>query len=479
MLYSVVALIYFTQSMALLLRGAGAAISGATGGELPMKRSVIALSITFATYVMAGGLVSAAFTDVLQGVMIIVLSLMLIPAGLAVVGGISGLHEQLPAAMFSITAPTGMNEGDPWFVLAMSALGLTGIVAQPHVMAATASGRAETEARVGMTYGNFIKRLLTIAWAFTGLIAVVAFPGVVSGHAMGSEELMHASETLFGRAIQEFLGDGWRGLMIACLVAGVTSAETFMVVGSAIFTRNFYIHAVPRKSDRHYLWVGRTASAAMLTLSILMAFYAGSVTQLLIWSVQVVGLLGGPFWLGVFWRRANTPGVWASFVGTLLVWGAMSADAGSLPDIYPLQWASVGFTAAGEALHLRGMSKPTEILITLLTEFGLLILVSLLTRPHAARQLDPFFARLLTPVGKESQVQWTDAPANLPESATLGMDGVTLDYRKSSAYAYQGLQRLGIEVPRMTWFDWGGFALAWFFVGALLALMLFLTGFGA
>jgi Na+/proline symporter len=123
---------------------------------------------------------------------------------------------------------------------------------------------------------------LTIAWAFTGLIAVVAFPEIIAGHAVGSEDLKQASETLFGRAIQEFLGDGWRGLMIACLVAGVTSAETFMVVGSAIFTRNFYIHAVPRQTDRHYLWVGRIASAAMLALGILLAFHAGSVTQLLL-----------------------------------------------------------------------------------------------------------------------------------------------------------------------------------------------------
>jgi Na+/proline symporter len=478
MLYSVVALVYFTQSMALLLRGAGAAISGATGGAVPMERSVVVLSVLFATYVMAGGLVSAVFTDVLQGIMIVALSVMLVPAGLALVGGISGLHEQLPAAMFSITAPTGMNEGDPWFVLAMSALGLTGILAQPHVMAATASGRAETEARVGMTYGNFIKRLLTIAWAFTGLIALVAFPEILSPHAAGSEELKQASETLFGRAIQEFLPDGWRGLMIACLVAGVTSAETFMVVGSAIFTRNFYVHAVPRRTDRHYLWVGRVAAVAMLGASILMAFYAASVTGLLVASVQVVGLLGGPLWLGVVWRRSNAAGVWASFVGTLLVWGAMSLDPAGLPNSWPLQTMATWLAAAGDALHIRGVSKPVEILMTLSTEFGLLILVSLLTRPHAASRLDPFYARLLTPVGKEREVEWTDAPANLPESATLGMDGVKLDYRKSSAYAYRGLQRLGIELPRMTWFDWGGFVLAWILVAALLVLIVFLAGLG-
>ena len=181
---------------------------------------------------------------------------MLVPAGLEMVGGLAGLHEQLQPAMFAMTAAAGMDEGDPWFVLAMSALGLAGVVVQPHVMTATASGRAETDARVGMTYGNFIKRLLTIAWAFTGLIAVAAFPDVVAGHAPGSEELKHASETLFGRAIQKFLGDGWRGLMIACLVAGVTSAETFMVVRLGHFHAQF-LHPRGPRPQRSALLVGR------------------------------------------------------------------------------------------------------------------------------------------------------------------------------------------------------------------------------
>ena len=78
---------------------------------------------------------------------------------------------------------------------------------------------------------------------------------------------------LFGQAIQHFLGDGWRGLMVACLIAGVTSAETFMVGGSALFTRNFYAHALPNRSHTHYLWVGRAAAGGLLALGILLAFY--------------------------------------------------------------------------------------------------------------------------------------------------------------------------------------------------------------
>ena len=70
----------------------------------------------------------------------------------------------------------------------MSILGLVGVVVQPHVMTATGSGKTETEARVGMVYGNFIKRLLTIAWAFTGLIAVAAFPRETGGAGSGRQQ---------------------------------------------------------------------------------------------------------------------------------------------------------------------------------------------------------------------------------------------------------------------------------------------------
>ncbi len=181
MLYALVALFYFALSIALLLRGAGAAISGATGGAIPTHASVIALSVLFSTYVMAGGLVAAAYTDFLQGLLIIALSVLLVPAGLNVVGGLPGLREKLAPAFFGITAPRGAPEGDPWFVITMSILGLVGVVVQPHVMTATGSGKTETEARVGMVYGNFIKRLLTIAWAFTGLIALAAFPANFRG----------------------------------------------------------------------------------------------------------------------------------------------------------------------------------------------------------------------------------------------------------------------------------------------------------
>jgi Na+/proline symporter len=468
--YSLVALTYVVLSIALLLRGAGAAIAGATGGAVPTHESVIALSILFSTYVMAGGLMAAAYTDALQGVMIIVLSVLLVPAGLNVIGGMSGLHEQLGPAMLTITAPAGSKEGDAWFVAAMSLLGLVGIVAQPHVMTSNGSGKTETEARVGMCYGNFIKRLLTIAWAFTGLIAIVMFPDVLSEMSPASEAAKHASETLFGRAVQALLGDGWRGLMIACIVAGVTSAETIMIVGSGLVTRNFYIHFVQDSTPHQLVWVGRIASAALLVAGILAALFAKSVTELLTASIQVIGLLGPPLWLGLLWRRANPAGAWGSILAGIVVWGltAMRLEyVAGIPGIESL------------VQRAEGLSKPEQILLMLITQFGALVIVSLATRPQPAELLDPFFARLLTPVGRDVEFASASPPGLYADDATLGLGDIFLDYDKASVLAYPGLRRLGIEIPRLTLFDWGGFVLAWGMVAGLIALLAWLAQLGS
>ncbi|MFN0053409.1 MAG: sodium:solute symporter [Planctomycetales bacterium] len=470
LVYSVVALTYLILGIAMLLRGAGAAISGATGGEVPTETSVIFLSILFSTYIMAGGLMAAAYTDFLQGVMIIVLSFLLVPAGLNVIGGMAALHTTLDPGMLDVAAPAGAKEGNPLFIVAMSLLGLVGIVAQPHVMTSTGSGKTETEARVGMCYGNFIKRLLTIAWALTGLIAIVVFPEVFEGLDRTGPEAREASEKLFGRAIQTLLGDGWRGLMIACIVAGVTSAETIMVVGSGLMTRNFYAHLVRQPTPRALLWAGRGSAALMLVAGIVAANVAESVTQLYTASIQVIALMGPAVWLGVTWRRANPAGAWASVIAGLLVWGSTALPlrlVECLPSVVPLLEAA------------RGLSDAERILLMLTAQFGALIGVSLCTRAQPDSLLNPFFARLLTPVGREAEFALPGAPTEHAAEATLGLHGAGLDYTRVADMASPRWRRLGFDIPRMTLFDIGGFIAAWCMVLGLIGLLMWLARLGA
>ena len=52
---------------------------------------VVAMTVMFILYSFVGGLIAAAWTDLFQGVLIIVLSFMLIPLGMTAVGGMDGI----------------------------------------------------------------------------------------------------------------------------------------------------------------------------------------------------------------------------------------------------------------------------------------------------------------------------------------------------------------------------------------------------
>ncbi len=64
-----------------------------------------------------------------------------------------------------------------------------------------------------------------------------------------------------------------------------------------------------------------------------------------------------------------------------------------------------------------------------------------------------------------------------PLQSVSGTCGSTT--RKSSRFAYRRLQELGLEIPRLSWFDWGGFLAAWLLVGGLIGLLIWLAGLGS
>ena len=132
-----------------------------------MNEIVVAMTVMFILYSFVGGLVAAAWTDLFQGVLIIVLSFMLIPLGWEVVGGLDGMKASLEPFRFSLSTPSGIG---PWVIAMLTVNGLVGIMAQPHMLATVGTGRDERTCRVGMLFGNFVKRVCTVGWALVGLI---------------------------------------------------------------------------------------------------------------------------------------------------------------------------------------------------------------------------------------------------------------------------------------------------------------------
>jgi Na+/proline symporter len=368
--YTVFALIFFTINMASMLKGAAKVISQAVGGHVPVNEIVVAMTLVFVLYSFIGGLVAAAWTDFLQGFLIIALSFMLIPLGWSEVGGMTGMRQSLGANMFSLSTPQGIGA---WFIFMLTLNGLIGIVAQPHLMATVGTGKDEYSCRVGFLYGTFVKRFCTVGWAMVGLMVAALVAKGAGG--MGA---LRDPEEAFGYACRHFLFTGGVGLLIASvLAANMAGCSAFMVDSGALFTRNFYRkYLVKLKQDAHYLWVGRISGLAITLGAVVYAlFFVKRVLYSFLLTETMATFVGVSVLGGVFWRRGTR-------------WGAISSIA-------------VAMCANFSLYHFRNQRfdhwDPNVFLGALASGVVTYIVVSLLTPREPATSLDSFYQRLQTP----------------------------------------------------------------------------------
>ena len=297
------------------------------------------IGVVVLVYGIMGGLRAAYFTDLVQGICIIVLSIILIPYGLEALvekfgGGEGGLmrgfeimHEQVPKEYFTIVGSSASSEFPLHRIIAVVIINLVGIVVQPHFIA-TGGGSAKTEmtARIGLVVGNFLKRFCTVGWVLTGLIALALFAD--------NPDLAIDPDKTWGIASRELLGPGLTGLMLACLLAALmSSVDAYMVVGSGLVVRNIYAPFInPDATEAQYVKVARltgifiVGGSVAVSLSIMDVFKQLQLT----WIVPV--LFAAPFWIGMYWRRATCHAAWLTVGFCALMFFLLPS---LLPTLYP------------------------------------------------------------------------------------------------------------------------------------------------
>jgi Na+/proline symporter len=389
-IYTVFALGFFTINTASMLKGAGKVINQATGGQLGVDTVILGMTAVFILYSFIGGLVAAAWTDFFQGFLIIALSFMLIPPGLALVGGMDGLRETLAPHQLSLATPQGIG---PWVIAVLTLNGLIGIMAQPHMLAAVGTGEDERACRIGFMGGNFVKRFCTVGWALVGLVVVAAV-------AQGSFGPLDDPEDAFGLACRHLLFPGALGLLVASiLAANMSTSSAFMVNSGALFTQGFYRKLASDRADRHYLWVGRISGFLITMVGVLYAlFLIERVLYSFLLTETMATYMGISFLGGIVWRRANRYGALASLLTALGANFLLYYLRNERLDHWD-PWVFLGSLAAGVLA---------------------LVVVSLLTAPESTESRASFYDRLETPTD-------ADAPSSPKGVAEAGQQSLLVN----------------------------------------------------
>jgi len=437
-----------------------------------------AYSTIVGIYIVLGGLRAAAITDAVQGLLILVMSMLLIPVGLHRIGGFSGLHASVPAHLFHLTGDTAWHT-----VLAITFASLVQIVGLLHNMSTAGSARDESTARFGMISGGFTKRLVLIAWMVCGLIGIAVFQGRLR---------LADPDNVWGTLSHALLGPGLFGLMLSGLLLGhMPSVGVYAVSVAGLATRNVYEPMVKDQSDAHYLRAGRWAIAGVLVVAVIFAMCMSDVVSAYTDLVTFNTFFGAAIFLILFWRRLTARSILIGLVIWIVAMGfvprALPQTPGfrRLPALMletprsavffdqivrtnpadphsPLE--GIGrFNVENYSLHLLGVpvQRFSQAQMTTvrwafdgLFPFVLLMALSLLTKPDELERADRFFAKMRTPI----------APA--PE---LDQREVELSDRMPHRFDHKRLlPKSNWQFTRWTMNDVAGFFGCWLIAGAIL-----------
>lgn len=269
-------------------------------------------------YTILGGLEAAVYTDLLQGVFIIILSIILLPfawsainelyGGQGMIQALNHLHTQLPEDNFEIFGAPQTIDFTWYFILTAALVSGITVVTQPNQLVTAGAAKDEYSARIGFVTGTFMKRVITIFWGMLGLAAILLYSNEINNPDL---TWGHATRALLGP-----LNMGLIGLMLASLMAALMStADCLMLTVSGLIVNNLYKPFTKDATEKELILAGRIGGGLFLIGGAMITTQFDDILQILkfIWEFFVI--FAAAFWLGLKWRKANRKGAWLSILG--------------------------------------------------------------------------------------------------------------------------------------------------------------------
>jgi SSS family solute:Na+ symporter len=296
-------LAYVFVAMATVLFAGGLALQ--TIFDLPLGWGIAILAVFAGAYTAYGGLKAVVWSDLIQGVMLILGGAITTAVGLRAVGGWDVIMAEA-GDKFHTVLPLDHPEL-PWFAVFFGGLWIANLFywgCNQFITQRTLAARDVKHGLYGTVFAAYIKLVIPFIVVIPGIIAYILY----------SDELAR-SDMAYPMLIQRLLPTGLGGLIFAALLAAIMSSLDSMLNSAAtIFTVDIYNrHLRPQASQRHLIFVGRTSTVLFLIIAaawspFLLHFerifsYIQEFWGLITPGVAVV-FLGGLFWRGATARAA-------------------------------------------------------------------------------------------------------------------------------------------------------------------------------
>jgi len=378
-LYAVCSLVlWIIAQMAVVMLAGGKAMKGMFGVDETL--TIVCLAALVGAYTIYGGLISVAWTDFLQFLVMMLGGLVVTVVGLHKVGGLGELMQAAPEK-FKIIYPITDKEF-PWFgvwTLFLS-IGIWYNCTNQFIVQRCLGARSEWDARMGVVFAGFMKIILPLLVVIPGIVAFKLFPGLSD------------KDQAFPTLVRELVPAGLSGIVMAGLASGMMSHISSVLNScSTVFTMDLYKPFFGRdKSEQHLVNVGRRSAFYILCLATLLAMWFTREKRGVFVLLQDVGAwvaapIAAVFLMGVLWRRTTA-----------------AAATAVLIFAFPYTWFVERVLFKHAALFVPFDNWLNRTFLVWATSMVLLVVISLLTQPP-----DP---------ERVKGIIWTWKAAKMPES---------------------------------------------------------------
>ncbi len=290
-----------------ILQGAG------VGGGISLGMTVVIASSVLVFYTVTGGILASVYTDVVQGAVMVVASVLIFLTVLATFDG--GFAEISRIVMTDDREAMG-----PWGTLGvmgclswlfMFAMGAAG---QPHVITKSMMVRRLRDIKYivplnFVTYAVAVLLWLGIGLAMRALVVSGAHPALANPDAAAPQFLLNYAHPLLA------------GVVFAGLLAAIMStADGFLNIGAAAITHDIPF-AIRGRPVRNRLFWARVTTVALAVVAAIVARYTGDLVAILGafgWGTFAAALVPVVA-IGLNWKRASALAANVAIVASLII----------------------------------------------------------------------------------------------------------------------------------------------------------------
>jgi sodium/pantothenate symporter len=309
-------LLVWLASLSLLVAFIGAMtvqfIGGArlleTAAGIPYESGLLIFGISIALYTAFGGFRASVLNDAMQGLVMLIGTLLLLVGIIHAAGGLPAAVSKLQHIDPQLVTPQGAdNILTPSFLASFWVLVCFGVIGLPHTAVRCISYKDSKAVHRGMIIGTLVVGILMLGMHLAGALGRAVIPDLA------------IPDQVIPTLMVAVLPPVAAGIFLAAPMAAIMSTiNAQLLQSSATIVKDLWLSMRPEQATNERR-LKRMSTAITLILSALLLLAAWHPPQMIIWlNLLAFGGLEAVFlWplvLGLYWERANAAGALSAMI---------------------------------------------------------------------------------------------------------------------------------------------------------------------